>query len=58
MKRNVLIIIVVSSLDIGFNVVIIEDEALLLFSCFRSSIGRLAIISTGNALKVANKRKS
>ena len=57
MKRKVSIIIVVSLFDIGRDVFIIDGEALLLFSCFRSVIGQFAFNPTGDNLKVAIKRR-
>ena len=57
MKRKILIIIVVSLFDIGYNVYLIDGEALLLFSCCRSAIDRLAFNYTGDTLEVASKRR-
>ena len=57
-ERKVSIIInVVDSFDIEFDVFFIDGEALLLYSCFCFIIGQHAFISYGHTLKVANKRK-
>ena len=57
MKRTVLIIIVVSSLDIGFDVIVIDGAALLLFSCFCFIIGQRAFNLTSDTVMVASKRR-
>ena len=56
MKRNFSIIIIVSLLDIGFDVIFFDGETFLLFSCFCFVIGRLAMNLTNDTLKVASKR--
>ena len=54
MKRKVSIIIVVSSIDIGFDVFFILGGALLLISCFCFVIVRFAFNATNDTLKVAS----
>ena len=56
-KKKISIIIVVSSLDIGFNVFFIEVEALLIFSCFCFVINRVAFNPNNVTLNVARKRR-